>query len=150
MTPALPPFRIVVIDSGYDSFCEEETVLGAIGARIEVFPGDRHDRRGKMEFARGAPGMFVRWTEVDDEFLSALPGLRAVVRYGVGYDNVDLAAATRHGVRVSNVQGYASHSVSDHALALILACARGLPLRAGPEDLRARYTAPPSKHVPEL
>lgn len=142
--------RVVVIDAGYDSYAQEEKILAAAGARLEIFPGDRHDRRGKMEFARGACGMFVRWTIVDDEFLSALQGLRAIVRYGVGHENVDLAAAARRGVRVSNVQGYANHSVSDHALGLILACARGF--RAGTDAgfLRAKYTTPPAAFVPEL
>jgi D-3-phosphoglycerate dehydrogenase / 2-oxoglutarate reductase len=146
----MDPTRVVVIDSGYESFAQEEEILGAIGARLDVFPGGRHDRPGKIAFARGAAGLFVRWTEVGEEFMAALPGLRAIVRYGVGYDNIDLPAAKRHGIRVSNVQGYANHSVSDHALALILACTRGLRVGADPAYLRAHYTAAPRKYVPEL
>jgi D-3-phosphoglycerate dehydrogenase len=150
VSPVPAAQRVVVLDAGYESYAQEEEILVAAGARFEVFPGDRHDRRGKMEFARGACGVFVRWTIVDEEFLSAVPGLRAIVRYGVGYENVDLGAATRHGVRVSNVQGYANHSVSDHALALILACARGLRVGSDVGYLRKRYTAPPAAFVPEL
>lgn len=139
-----------MIDSGYDSYRGEEEILGALGVRLEVFPGGRHDRRGKMEFARGACGIFVRWTVIDDEFLAALPGLRAIVRYGVGYENIDLDAASRRGVRVSNVQGYANDSVSDHALALILACARGLRAGTDPKFLRACYASPPWERMPKL
>jgi D-3-phosphoglycerate dehydrogenase/C-terminal binding protein len=51
---------------------------------------------------------------------------RAIVRCGVGYDNVDLAAAGAKGIFVCNVPDYGTDEVADHALALMLACARGL------------------------
>ena len=142
--------RVVVLDTGYESFAQEEAILASIGCELGIFPGDRHDRQGKMDFARGAVGMFVRWTVVDEEFLGKVPGLRAIVRYGVGYENIDLAAASRRGVRVSNVQGYASHSVSDHALALILACVRGFRVGTDTGYLRTRFGAAPEKETPEL
>jgi D-3-phosphoglycerate dehydrogenase/C-terminal binding protein len=53
---------------------------------------------------------------------------RAIVRCGVGYDNVDLAAAGAKGIYVCNVPDYGTEEVADHAMALMLACARGLPL----------------------
>lgn len=70
-TLRIPSLRVVVVDTGYESFAEEERILGSMGARVEVFPGGRHDRGGKVEFARGAQGMFVRWTEVDEDLLGA-------------------------------------------------------------------------------
>ena len=140
--------RVVVIDAGYDSYNQERAILESIGCELDIFPGGRHDTAGKISFARGACGVFLRWTLVDGAFLDAVPTVRAIVRYGVGYDNVDIAAASTRGVKVSNVQGYASQSVSDHALALILACVRGL--RAGMEQLRPNYAAPPRSGMPEL
>ncbi len=47
--------------------------------------------------------------------------------YGVGVDNVDLAAATRHGVQICNMPDYGMHEVSDHALALMMALIRKIP-----------------------
>jgi D-3-phosphoglycerate dehydrogenase len=58
--------------------------------------------------------------------MEALPGLKAVGRYGVGVDNVDVEAATEHGVAVCNVPDYGTEDVSDHALALALSLARGV------------------------
>jgi phosphoglycerate dehydrogenase-like enzyme len=132
---------VTVLDTGYDAYDQERSTLAAAGCELRIFPGGRHDRAGKLAFAAGAEGILLRWTLVDEEFLSTLPRLRALVRYGVGYDNVDVPACARHGVLVSNVQGYADHSVSDHALALILACARNL--KVGAADVRACYGAPP-------
>jgi D-3-phosphoglycerate dehydrogenase len=81
---------------------------------------------------------------VDDLFLSQLPRLKAIVRYGVGYDNIDLVATSRHGVRVANVQSYANHAVSDHALALLLSCSRLLHLKQN------SFGKPPATDVMEL
>jgi D-3-phosphoglycerate dehydrogenase len=137
--------RVANVDGGYPGYAHEQAVLAAMGVRLDVFDGERHDRAAKLAFARGAVGLFCRWTVVDSEFLEALPGLRAVVRYGVGYDNVDLAAATARGVRVCNVQGYANHSVSNHALALMFACCRALPL--GRQRFGKIFCAPPREDL---
>lgn len=52
---------------------------------------------------------------------------RAVIRYGIGYDNIDVAAATEAGIPVSIVPGTASEEVASHAFAMGLALARRLP-----------------------
>ena len=140
--------KIVVLDTGYDSFAYEEKLFSDAGYQFEIFPGDRHDRAGKIEFAGQARGGFVRWTEVDDEFLQSLPDLVAIVRYGVGYDNVNLDSANRHNVKVANVQGYANHAVSDHAMTMMYACARAL-LR-GKQSFHSNFGAPPVTEIFEL
>jgi D-3-phosphoglycerate dehydrogenase len=77
-----------------------------------------------------------------------MKNLKAVVRYGVGYDNIDLEACTKFGVKVSNVQGYANHSVSEHALAMILACSRGM--WDTKNQLTKKFAAPPVEDIFEL
>jgi D-3-phosphoglycerate dehydrogenase len=52
------------------------------------------------------------------------------VRYGVGYDTVDVAAATRRGIYVCNVPDYGTDEVSDHAITLLLAISRKLLILA--------------------
>ena len=56
--------------------------------------------------------------------IEALARCRIISRFGIGYDNIDIAAATRHGICVAIVPDASIEEVSDHALALILACAR--------------------------
>jgi phosphoglycerate dehydrogenase-like enzyme len=58
--------------------------------------------------------------------LDAFPGLRVIARAGVGYDAVDLAAATRHGTAVTITPGTNQDSVAEHTFTLILALAKGL------------------------
>jgi D-3-phosphoglycerate dehydrogenase len=56
------------------------------------------------------------------------PELRLLSIWGTGTDNVDLAAAARHGVTVTNTPGVSAISIAEHALALMLAVARSIPL----------------------
>ncbi len=140
--------KVVVIDGGYASYTLEREILGEAGYSLDVFDGGRHDLDAKLAFARDAAGMFVRWSEMDGAAFDRVPALRCLVRYGIGYDNIDLEAAAARGIRVCNVQGYATHAVSDHALALILACVRALPMAMG--QLRSNFGAPPRRTMPEL
>ena len=140
--------HVVAIDAGYDSYEQEQDYFHQGGYKFKVFQGGHHDRTAKIQYARDAVGVLVRWTKIEDDFLNALANLKAIVKYGVGYDNIGLAAATKHHVRFSNVQSYANHSVSDHALTLIYACARALPL--GQKKLHSAFTKPPGKPIFEF
>ncbi len=63
---------------------------------------------------------------VDAEVLAAAPRLRVVSNFGVGYDNVDLAAATARGILVCNTPGVLTDAVADLTLGLVVALARGI------------------------
>ena len=81
-----------------------------------------------IEHARDADALLPQLTEkVDAELLDACPRLMAVADYAVGFDNVDLAAATERGVPVGNTPGVLTEATADLAWALILSAARRLP-----------------------
>lgn len=140
--------EIVVLDSGYKSYDFEKEVFEGNGYKLKIHPSYKGEKKEKMAFAHEADGILVRHTRIDEEFLSQAKNLKAVVRYGVGYDNVDVEACTRHNVKVANVQGYANHAVSDHALALIYACARGF-WNTGMQ-IRENFASPPVEDLFEL
>lgn len=97
--------------------------------------------------ARGIAGDDPLWSKLsgvllgtahklDAAALAALPRCRGVVRYGIGYDNVDVDAASKLGMQVAIVRDYCIDEVAEHALACALALTRGLPhwdrnMRAG-------------------
>jgi len=66
------------------------------------------------------------WAPVSAAAIDAAPALRIVARMGVGLDNIAVGAAAHAGVWVANVPDYCVEEVSDHALALIFAWARGV------------------------
>ncbi|MGD9495418.1 MAG: C-terminal binding protein [Armatimonadota bacterium] len=75
---------------------------------------------------RDADAILMTAARITREVLMALPRLRAIVRYGVGLDTIDLAAACELGVTVRNVTDFCTDEVADHTLALVLALARGI------------------------
>ena len=106
----------------------QREILEAAGARIEVLDGKTE--AAVAEAVRGADGLVVdSRTPVTARVLGASETLRVVGRAGIGVDNVDLAAATEQGVTVVHVPDYCLDEVSTHALSLLLACVRNVPLQ---------------------
>ncbi len=81
-----------------------------------------------IRVAADADALMVSFVPVTARVLDALPKVRGILRYGVGYDNVDIPAATARGVWVANVPDYCIPDVADHALAMLLTLARKLPV----------------------
>lgn len=65
--------RVVILDTGYDSFAYEQKLFTDTGYQFEIFPGARHDPEGKINFSKDAVGLLIRWTEINDEFLKFTP-----------------------------------------------------------------------------
>lgn len=132
--------RIVICECDHDAFVEEAQVTAAAGAELVI--RQDHDAASLVEGARGAVGICVQYAAITGEVMDALPGLKAIGRYGVGVDSVDIPAATARGIAVCNVPDYGTEAVSDHAIALALALSRRLPqldrqVRSGTVNLEA-------------
>src|SRR5437660_2599434 len=81
-----------------------------------------------QEALRAADGVIVRsGTRITAESLENPGKLRAIVRAGVGVDNIDVAAATRRGIVVMNTPGGNTVSTAEHTVAMLLALARLIP-----------------------
>jgi len=81
-----------------------------------------------LERVRGCQGILTLLTDPIDEALleSAGPGLKVISNHAVGYDNIDVAAATRRGIPVGNTPGILTETTADFAFALLMASARRL------------------------
>ncbi|MDP9406798.1 MAG: phosphoglycerate dehydrogenase [Actinomycetota bacterium] len=119
--------------------------LALLGEDCDVRSVDGADRAGLLPALGAAEALIVRSaTRVDAEALAAAPRLKVVARAGVGLDNVDVAAATARGVMVVNAPQSNIVTAAEHAVALLLACARHVApanaaLKAG-EWQRSRFT----------
>lgn len=140
--------KVAILDTGYKSYAYEKDLLGKHGYTLQIFEGNKVDSASKAAFAEDAVGIFIRWTHINEEFLKQCPNLKAIVRYGVGYENIDLAAVKKRGIKAANVSGYGNNSVSDHALALMYACARGL--FEGHRTLSSNFGKPPFERIIEF
>lgn len=132
--------KIVTTECDHDSFDIEQKAATAAGAELAIAQG--YDHETLVENCTDADGILVQYASITAELMDALPKLKAIGRYGVGVDSVDIPAATERGIAVCNVPDYGTEAVSDHAIGLVLAAARGIPrldrgVRAGKFDLPA-------------
>ena len=124
--------RVVITDHEFASVDAEEAAVRDNGAELVV--GSTRDEQKVAELTAGADVVILAYAPITDRVLSGMAENATVIRYGVGYDTVDVEAATRRGVRVCNVPDYGAETVADHTVMLALATLR----RAVPYDQRVR------------
>jgi D-3-phosphoglycerate dehydrogenase len=113
---------VVVTDQAFGGVERERAVAEAHGADFA-----HHQLRTEEETlaaVAGASVAFVNFAPITRAVLAALAPGAVVIRYGIGYDNVDAVAAAELGVAVCNVPDYGADTVADHTVALILASLR--------------------------
>ncbi len=106
----------------------EEGVLAAAGASLTAVRCA--DADALVEAARDAQVIWLEWTpHLTREVLGRLPKLGLAIRWGVGYEQIDVAAATELGIAVANAPSYCTPDVAEHAVALIMAMSRQVVYR---------------------
>ena len=115
---------VVIAYGGFADTNVERDVLGAINA--DVIHTGRLDTPEAQDAAARADALMVTIQKVPAELIDRLGQCKLICRVGVGLDAIDIPAATKRGIWVSNVPDYAIDEVSTHAMALLLNHARGL------------------------
>ncbi len=110
-----------------DHLAEAGTERPVLEGLADVLTLQTSDQAEVARRGQGADVLLVYHDiRLSEPTLAALPRVRAVIRCGVGFDNVDLEAAGKRGIVVCNVPDYGTEEVADHALMLLLALARRL------------------------
>jgi D-3-phosphoglycerate dehydrogenase len=122
-------YKVVVINPGYETYDIERGLLEPLGAEVVVAEKDCDTEEMIIENAGDADAILVREGPVTARVIDSLKNLKVIARYGVGVDNVDLEAARQRKIYGCIVPNYGNEDVSDHAMALLLACIRTLPIR---------------------
>jgi len=117
-------FLVVLVEHGYPARHYERDVITAAGG--ELVDAEDYPLNEALDLCSRADGILLRRTQVTAEMIRKFQRCRIIVRYGVGTDNIDIKAATDAGIIVGNVPDYCMDEVSTHAIALLLACVRGL------------------------
>ena len=121
--------EVLVTFPGYEVDGEHTgRVLQAAGLTVRLEPKTGQRTPAELRaFLGDAVGAIVSTDPFDHDVLAASPNLKVIARVGVGFDTIDLAAATAAGVLVTITPGANDQSVADHTLALMLALVRRLP-----------------------
>jgi D-3-phosphoglycerate dehydrogenase len=119
---------VVLTDYAWPDFSIERAVIEGAGHRLVAGPPAAAPPEA-IEALIGAhdpSAILTCWARVSAAAIGRPRALKIVARLGVGLDNIDIAAATARGAWVTNVPDYCVEEVSDHAVAMALAWARGI------------------------
>ncbi|MFV2066239.1 MAG: C-terminal binding protein [Pirellulales bacterium] len=135
-------FRVVVTDVLTDDLGIERGVLADVADVDSLGAQCEGDLVGRIEDADAI--MLYHKVTISASIIERLKHCRLIVRCGVGYDNVDIAAARQRGIPVANVPDYGSEEVADTAIGMMLSLARGI----GQLNSLLRSAAAPWEHTP--
>jgi D-3-phosphoglycerate dehydrogenase / 2-oxoglutarate reductase len=114
--------KIVITDHRFPDIEQERRAVEAAGGTLVV--GQAANEQQVLDLCKDADGVLNARAPVTRRVISAMERCRIIVRYGIGVDTIDVAAATERGIRVANVPDYCIDEVSDHALTLLLMLSR--------------------------
>jgi len=118
--------KIVITDCDHPSVEIERTILCETDPGLILANCNTEDE--VIEAAKDADGIITQYAPITRRVIESLKTCKVIARYGVGVDNIDVEAATEYKIIVANVPDYCVDEVSTHAIALMLACARGITL----------------------
>ena len=116
--------KVVITDYDYGDVDIERAILEAAGARVVALQAKSEPEL--FAEAGDCDAIMNQYARVGAATIERMERCRVIARYGVGVDIVDVEAATRKGILVTNVRDYCTEEVADHAIALWLALVRKL------------------------
>ena len=121
----MPRFKVVITDYDYGDLAVEREILEGAGARVVGLQAKSED--DLLAEASDCDAIINQYARVGSKVIAVMRQCKVIARYGVGVDIVDVDAATRNNILVTNVRDYCTEEVADHAVALWLTLARRLP-----------------------
>lgn len=118
--------KVVITDYDYGDVDVERPVIE--GAGFELVAAQCKSEEELIEVARDADAVICQYARVGEKTINAFTNCRLIARYGIGVDIVDVEAATRRNILVTNIPDYCVDEVADHAMAMLLACIRKLQM----------------------
>ncbi len=121
--------KVLVTATNYSTYCAAaKALLEENGIEVIENPYGRPMTREELLAVIGdIDGVVVGVDTWNEEIFAQAPKLRAMARFGVGVDNIDLAAAKAHGIQVTNAKGMNSNPVAELTVGLILSTLRNVP-----------------------
>ena len=113
---------VVVTDQAFGGVDRERALAERFG--LSFAEHQARDEDATADAVQGARIVFDNFAPITERVMGGLAPDAVVIRYGIGYDNVDIEAARRLGVRVCNVPDYGVATVADHTVALLLTLLR--------------------------
>lgn len=118
--------KVVLTDYEYKSVETERGIIEGAGHTLYTF--QKKTEEELLSVVKDADAVITQYADINERVIAAMERCRVIVRYGIGFNNVDVDAAAKKGIYVCNVPDYGVEEVSDHAVMLMLALAKKLPV----------------------
>ena len=115
--------RAVVTDYSFPDLSVETAILQGAGFTLDAWK-EKKSAAELPALVADADAVITQFAPLNADVIGSMNKARVIVRYGIGVDNVDLAAAAARGIPVCNVPDYCIDEVADHTLAFLLAVTR--------------------------
>lgn len=116
--------KAVVTDYIEDNLDWEAEQCKKAGIDLATYQLKFKPEKEVLEKISDADVIVVNMVKFDESLISKLKKCKLIIRHGIGYDNVDVNACTKHGIMFAYQPDYCKEDVAEHAIALIFACAR--------------------------
>lgn len=117
-------FKVLFSDYEYESLEIEENVIREQIPDVEFIYAQCKTEDEVIAVAKDVDAIINQYAPLGKKVIESLTNCKVISRYGVGFNTIDVEAATEKGITVSNVSDYCLDEVSDHAMALLLSLAR--------------------------
>ena len=118
--------KVVLTNYEYKSVETERGIIEGAGHTLYTF--QKKTEEELLSVVKDADAVITQYADINERVIAAMERCRVIVRYGIGFNNVDVDAAAKKGIYVCNVPDYGVEEVSDHAVMLMLALAKKLPV----------------------
>ena len=118
--------KIVICDLDHKDVRPETEIFGKAGYSFDWL--HCKTQQEVIESCQNAVVLLNQYVKMDKTIFEAIPTLKCIVRYGVGYDNINIKDANQYGVQACNIPDYGTREVADQALALMMALVRKVVL----------------------
>ena len=117
--------QVAVTDTVFPSLDPAKEALSRVDAELTL--ASEPTVEGILEVAADADAVLVTYGQINADVIAGLNNCKAIGRFGIGTDNIDIGAAAGKGIVVTYAPVYCLDEVSDHAMALLLSVARKIP-----------------------
>ncbi|MGI6097486.1 MAG: C-terminal binding protein [Dethiobacteria bacterium] len=118
--------KVVICDYEFPNIDREREIVEGYGAELVAGQGKDKGEQYLIDLLKDADGIINQYSKLTANVINALEKCKVIVTYGIGVDKIDVEAASKKGIIVSNVPDYCIEEVADHAFAMLMALGRGL------------------------
>jgi len=113
-------YKVVIADPVAPDVDLEAAEIRKSGLDVELVWLNLRDPEALIPYVRDADALLIVWCKINRHVIESLKRCKVISRYGVGVDMIDVAAATEHGIMVTNTSGFCIEEVSTHTIGFIL------------------------------